>query len=197
MLDAGDPVVATLADLTGGSNGANTTAGLASGAQATLFVKVYAPAGAAVGSTDTTTITATVTGTIGGVAAPSPASATAVTSVIAGQLQLVKMQALDANCDGIADVTFAVTQISTGAVPGACVRYQVTATNVGIANVNTVVISDTTPVGTTYHATVPAATTVGTVSAPSAGSTGTVQATVGTLTPGQAAVLTFGVRINP
>ena len=38
---------------------------------------------------------------------------------------------------------------------------------------------------------------VGTVTAPADGTGGTVQATIGTLTPGQSAVVNFGVRINP
>lgn len=197
VLDSGDPVVSSLADLSGGSGGASTAAGLDPGERATLFLKVYAPSGAALGSADTTTITATTTGTIGGVAAPSAASATAVTTVIAGQLQLVKLQALDAACDGTADTAYAPTQITTGATPGACIRYQVTATNVGIADVTSVVINDTTPAGTTYHGTVAAAVTVGSVTPPTAGQAGTVQATIGTLAPGATAVLTFGVRIDP
>jgi trimeric autotransporter adhesin len=45
--------------------------------------------------------------------------------------------------------------------------------------------------------TAPAATTVGTATAPTNGTTGTVQATVGTLVPLQNVVVTFGVRINP
>ena len=51
---------------------------------------------------------------------------------------------------------------------------------------------------TTYHAVVPAATSVGTITqSPSAGGTGTITATVGSLAPGQSAVLSFGVRITP
>lgn len=114
-----------------------------------------------------------------------------------GQVTLVKTQAIDANCDGVADVGYLQTSIAAGAVPGACVRYQITATNIGITNVTSVVVSDPTPGSTTYHATVPASTTIGTVTAPSNGATGTIQASVGTLTPGQSAVVAFGVRINP
>lgn len=196
VLDADDPVVTSLADLSGGSGGASTAAGLDPGEKATLILKVYAPSGAPLGSADTTTLTATTTGVIGGVAVPAVATATALTTVIAGQLQLVKLQALDAACDGTPDTAYAPTLISTGAAPGACIRYQVTATNVGVADVTAVVISDTTPVGTTYHGSVAATVTVGSVSAPSAGNAGTVQATVGTLVPGATAVLTFGVRID-
>lgn len=197
VLDPTDPAITSLAQLVGGTNGASTAAGLSPGEQATLFVKVDAAPGAPVGAVDTSTLTATTVGVVSATPAPLPVSVTNSTTIIAGDLQLQKLQALDANCDGIADTAFSAANISTGAIPGACVRYQVTATNIGSANVTTVVISDATPAHTTYHATVGAATTVGSVAAPGAGTTGTVQATVGTLTPNQTAVLTFGVRIDP
>lgn len=75
--------------------------------------------------------------------------------------------------------------------------YQVTATNVGSANATSVVVSDATPTYTTLS-TAPA-TTAGTIAAgaPAVGGTGTISANVGTLTPGQSAVLTFGVKVNP
>jgi hypothetical protein len=66
---------------------------------------------------------------------------------------------------------------------------------VGSANATTVVVSDATPSYTTLSSA--AASTVGTATGPAAGAAGTVTATIGTLTPGQSAVLTFGVRINP
>ncbi len=196
-LDVGDPVVTSLAQLVGGTNGANTVAGLAPGKSATLIVKVTAPASAAPGLADTATLTVTVTGTIGGINAPAATFATDATSVVGSQVTLVTTQALDANCDGVADTTFSVNAITTGALPGSCIRYQVTATNAGPAAVSGLVINNATPPLTTYHATVPAATSIGTVTAPAAGATGTVQATVGTLAPGQSAVLSFGVRIAP
>ena len=196
-LDAGDPVISNLSALTGGTNGASTAAGLSPGESATLFVKVFAPAGAAAGTADSTTLTATVTGVINGTAAPAAVSASDSTSVIVGQLTLTKLQALDANCDGTPDTAYGSGNINAGAVPGACVRYQITATNVGVASVSSVVVSDATPANTVYTATNPAATTAGTITAPANGAAGMIQASIGTLTPGQSAAVTFGVRINP
>ncbi|MDQ2823204.1 MAG: hypothetical protein M3Y65_22950 [Pseudomonadota bacterium] len=122
----------------------------------------------------------------------------AVTVVTAGpQITLTKTQALDANCDGIADTPFSNANITTGAVPGACIRYEITATNVGITNVTAVVISDNIPVNTVYHATVVATTTQGAVVTPLANSAGTVVDAVGVLNPSQSAKLSFGVRITP
>lgn len=197
VLDAGDPMVSDLAQLTGGSNGASTAAGLSAGESATLFVKVFTPAGAPVGAVNTASLTATTSGVVNSVAAPAAVTATDSTTVIAGQVQLTKLQALDANCDGTPEGAYTAADLSSGAIPGACIRYQITAGNVGVADVTTVVVSDATPANTTYHGAAPAAVSQGTVSAPVAGTGGTVQATIGTLTPGQSAVLRFGVRINP
>ena len=120
---------------------------------------------------------------------------TVVTS--APQVTLAKTQALDANCDGIADTALSNAQITTGAIPGACIRYEITATNTGAANVIGVVITDTVPANTAYNAAVPASTTQGTISAPLPGTTGAVQATVGILLPGGTARMSFGVKITP
>lgn len=197
VLDAADPVITSLASLTGGTNGASTAAGLDAGESVRLFVKVTASASAQPLAANATTLTVTTVNAIGGVAAPAAATATDTTHVITSQVLLVKTQAIDAACDGTADTTFATTSILSGAAPGGCIRYEVTATNAGPVAVSNVVISDATPPYTTYSATVAATTTVGTVTAPTHGTAGSVQATVGALAPGQTAVLRFGVRIAP
>lgn len=197
VLDSTDPAITNLAALTGGSNGASTAAGLSPGERATLFVKVFSPGSATAGAADNATLTATVSGVIGGVAAPAAAVASDGTTVVAGQVSLVKVQVLDAACDGTPDTVYSSINISSGAIPGACIRYQITATNVGTANVTSVVVSDATPANTVYTATVAAATTAGSVSAPADGAAGTIQASLGTLAPGQSAVISFGVKINP
>ncbi|MEY2838620.1 MAG: hypothetical protein RJB60_919 [Pseudomonadota bacterium] len=196
VLDADDPVISDLSALTGGSAGASTSPGLSPAESATLFVKVYAPGSGSPGLQDTTTLTAATTGTVNGVAAPASVSSVDATVVIAGEVSLTKTQALDASCTGVADDA-AYSSANTAALPGACVRYRLVVKNVGVANVTGVIVSDATPANTRYHAAVPATTTVGTVSAPADGSAGTVQATLGTLAPGQEAVVRFGVRINP
>ncbi len=187
VIDAGDPVINVPADL----------GPIAPGASVRLLVRVSATGGAAAGITDTTTLTVTTSGSVNAVAAPATVSSTDTTTVIAGNLVLLKEQALDANCDGIADTGFSNANISAGATPGACVRYRVTITNIGASDVISVVLSDATPANTTYHAAVAATTSQGSVTAPGAGSTGTVSASVGTLAAGASAVVNFGVRINP
>jgi uncharacterized repeat protein (TIGR01451 family) len=76
------------------------------------------------------------------------------------------------------------------------VLYQITVTNVGAANATSVVVSDGTPSYTTLSSA--AATTVGTIAvgAPTVGATGSISANIGTLTPGQSAIVTFGAKIN-
>ena len=187
VIDAGDPVINAPSDL----------GPIAPGASVRLLVRVSATGGAAAGITDTTTLTVTTSGSVNAVAAPATVASTDTTTVIAGNLVLLKQQALDANCDGIADTGFSNANISAGATPGACVRYRVTITNIGASDVISVVLSDATPANTTYHAAVAATTSQGSVTAPAAGSTGTVSASVGTLAAGASAVVNFGVRINP
>jgi uncharacterized repeat protein (TIGR01451 family) len=181
VLDAADAVITSVATLS-------------AGASQTLFVKAFAPSGATVGTANVTTAAATAAST-------ATASATDTTTVIAGDISLFKEQALDAACDGIADTAFVVTDITFGAIPGACVRYRVTVTNTGTANALAVVVNDATPANTVYNTgggTAPAATTVGAITTePAVGSAGSIIATVGTLTPAQSAVITFGVQVNP
>ena len=162
-----------------------------------LLVRVSATGGAAAGITDTTTLTVTTSGAVNAVAAPATVTTTDTTTVIAGNLVLLKEQAINASCSGIADTAFSNANISAGAAPGACVRYRVTITNIGTSDVLSVVVSDATPANTTYHAAVAAATSQGSITAPAAGATGTLSASIGTLAAGASAVVTFGVRINP
>ena len=191
VLDATDPII------TGNLNAvAGLSAGLAPGQSITVFDKVIAPSGAVAGAVNATTITLTTTNGSYTTTVPAPAVATDSTTVIAGNLTLNKAQAVDATCTGATGATV-YTPANLSAKPGQCVLYQISVTNVGSANATAVVVSDATPAYTTLSSA--PATTVGTIAAgaPAVGGVGTVSANVGTLTPGQAAVLTFGVRITP
>ncbi len=191
VLDATDPII------TGNLNTvAGLGAGLAPGQSITVFNRVISPSGATPGAVDATTITLTTTNGTYTSPVPVPAVATDSTTVIAGNLTLVKAQALDIACTGATGGTvYAPANLS--AKPNECVLYRITVTNVGSADATAVVVSDATPSYTTLSSA--AATTVGTIAAgaPAVGAAGTVSANVGTLVPGQAAVLTFGVRITP
>ncbi|MGI9341565.1 MAG: beta strand repeat-containing protein [Gammaproteobacteria bacterium] len=194
VLDPTDPVVSNLSDLNDGDGG------LLPGETETLFVQVFAPAGANINDNNVTTITAEAED--GGGAVVATDSATDSTTVIAGDVQLSKLQGLDANCDGTPEAGFVTTNITTGAIPGACLVYQVTATNSGTATVNTLLINDVTPSFTTMTTCSGGCTaavtggTVNTVSAPADGSTGPIIADVGDLASLASAVLTFTVQID-
>jgi uncharacterized repeat protein (TIGR01451 family) len=182
-------------------------AGLAPGKSIVIFDVVQAPAGAANGVVDTTTLTLTTTNNAGAAgytsAVPAVVSVTDSTTVVAGNVTLVKTQVLDATCAGTITTGFSSAAISTGAIPGACVDFQLTVQNVGSTNATAVTVSDATPAYTTLSA-LPApvitypgtAVTGATITAPTAGTAGTVSATFPTLTPGQSAVITFGVKIQ-
>jgi conserved repeat domain len=186
-LDAADAVLADL----------STIGGLNPGQTVRLFVRVSAPAGAPFGQVNVTTLAATATNVAYTVAAPS-AQATDVTTVINGQIQLEKWQALDAGCDGAADAAYVQTDLTTGAVPGACIRYELVVTNTGTASVNNVTLTDATPANTVYSAVIPAFTSQGTVTTePADGATGSIVVDIGTLAPGVSVTVRFGIRINP
>jgi uncharacterized repeat protein (TIGR01451 family) len=205
ILDASDPIVSgtTLNALAGATTDGVAVAiggGLLPGKSIRLFVKVLAPGSAAAGDIDTSSLTATTTGLVNTIAAPGVVVAADTTTVIVGQVLMTKTQALDTGCTGLAGpYTYSTASITTGAVPGSCVLYQITATNVGTADVTTVIVSDATPANTTYKVggVSTAATTVGSITAPGDGTAGTISATVGTLAPAASAVITFGVKINP
>lgn len=171
--------------------------GLAPGATVRLFLRVFAPAGAPLGQVNLSTVNAATTNVGYLVGAPAPVNATDQTTVLNGQIQIVKTQSLDANCDGTPETAYTTADITTGAIPGACLRYQIVVTNVGTAAVTNLVVSDATPANTTYSGAVAASTTQGTVATPANGAAGTITATIGTLSPGQSATIVFGIRINP
>jgi len=189
-VDGGDTVVTNMNFVTGGG------AGLAPGESVRLLVKVFAPPGVAVGTINATVVTATTANGTYVTTAPVPASATDNSTVISGDLTLLKEQGLDADLNGTPEAGYATTDITTGALPGRGIRYRITITNRGTSPATSVKVFDTTPAFTVYTTTVMAATTVGTVTtSPANNAAGALEFNIGTLNPGQAAVVTFGVII--
>lgn len=190
-IDSGEVVV------TDASFVSNSAAGLAPGESVKLLVKIFAPASATVGAANTTTLIATVTNGTHVAAVPAAVNVTDTANVILSDVRILKEQAIDADANGSADTGYSTTAITSGAAPGSCIRYRITVTNTGSAPANSVVVNDITPTFTTYHITVPVATTVGTVDhAPNGGEAGAFTINVGTLDPGASAEITFGVKIN-
>lgn len=193
-----DPSESVVTDLTFVSG---TAAGLSPGESVRLLVKVSAPPGATLGAIDQTTITATTANAAYTTTVPAAVSVADSTTVVAGDLSLLKEQALDSQPDGTPDGPYATANISTGAQPGTAIRYRITATNTGTAPATSVKIFDTTPAFTTYTSTNPAAVTGGSspsvTTVPADGAAGNLEFNVGTLNPGESAIATFGVIIDP
>lgn len=180
----------------------NLGTGLAKGGSITLFNKVIAPSGAVAGTVNVTTITVTTANGSHTTTVPAATVATDSTTVIAGNLTLIKEQALDVSCNGSGN---AWTQGNLNAKPGECVMYRIRVTNVGAADATNVVVSDATPAYTTIS-TAAATAAPGQITGPAVGAGGTITAYIGTgattsaggtLAAGQSATLTFGVRITP
>ena len=194
VIDASENIVTNLSFSSGGA------AGLAPGETVRLLVKVTAPGAATVGAIDSVTLSATTTNGTHTSTIPAVASATDSASVVASDVLITKEQALDANNDGTPDTAYAIADITSGAFPGKCIRYRITVRNSGNAPATSVRVSDTTPAFTTYFATSPAAVTGGTapavLSGPANGAAGAFVFDVGTLNPGEQAVITFGVKID-
>jgi hypothetical protein len=173
-----------------------TSASVAAGANTVVYADVVVPAGATAGTTDLYFRASSPTSNV----SDRIHDAVTVTAAEAVQLTLTKTQALDANCDGIADTPFSAANITAGAIPGACIRYEITATNnSSIGTIGGLVISDNIPANTTYHGAVPAAASgsvLGAIAAPSVGQTGIVTNSILLLGASGNAKLSFGVRIN-
>lgn len=176
---------------------------LAVGASFPILVKMFAPANAALGSVDTTTLT--VTGNQDdGDSNPATCTGTAVTdkvtdisTVSTADVNIVKTQALDADCNGLPEGGYTSSTFSVAAQ--GCVMYRLTATNAGSTPVNNVRIDDAAPVFTTFFGT--PTTTHGNITGGVVGddgviSGGSVSGASITLQSGQSMVLDFSVRLD-
>ncbi|HEX8832954.1 MAG TPA: hypothetical protein VF719_02075, partial [Abditibacteriaceae bacterium] len=206
ILDAADTTITSIASL-------------APGASVTVFAQVFSPSGAQAGTQNITTLTATSAGAVLPNGNPAPGTAptdiaTDTTTIVAGQLRLLKEQALDANADGTPDGgvnAYSNANITTGAIPGAVIRYRITVTNIGTSTVSGASVSDSTPAYTVYddgnntndatgvgRAVVvrPDGTVVAATPAPTNGLPAALSFNVGSLLPGQSAIVYFGARIQ-
>ena len=178
------------------ASGGTYGSALAAGACVTLLDNVFAPAGATNGTVNVTTVTATHA-----TAAPGGVSVTDTSTVVSGDLQIVK-EHQTIGCTGAGPGGY--TQAALPAqLPGACVQYRIVATNSGAANLTSLTVSDSTPAFTTLETGACAvAATRSDAGAVTPGGTaadeaaGTVTATVATLPPLVSVTLTFCVQIN-
>lgn len=108
---------------------------------------VFAPSNASPGEVNTLTIQAVNTDT----AASAPdANVEDSSTVILGQVRLVKTVAYDALCDGTPDGAFEAN-LSSQVAPDECAIWQMVAENQGDTNAMNVVIRDSIPVYTSYE----------------------------------------------
>lgn len=193
-LNGEDIVIDNLNDISGG---------LLPGVPRTIFNRVQASSSAVAGLSESAVITV---GTALNAGADTDVNAlnnavTDIVTIVAGDLEVLKRQALDANCDGTPEGSFTTAQLQ--ADPGQCIVYEVTAVNTGTANATDVRIIDTTPAFTTLESSsAPAPTSTGgdaaanTVTAPADEATGEVVSQHGILLPGANAALRFTVQID-
>lgn len=162
---------------------------LAGKADKVIFVKVFTPSTALEGTVNLTKVEFTL--------ACGTSQITDSTKIANTNVNIVKEQSLDANCDGVADNgTFITTNFQVA--PGQCVVYRLTTENVGINDAFNVVIRDATPSFTTFlqiGGTIPTIST-GTINPINNGDVGSIIGTVGTMQPGQVETLIFGIKIN-
>ncbi len=198
FVDLNNDGIADANELVTGNDLAVVTGSIARGASVNLLIKVQAPTNATAGTPSAVVLTIQPT-VVGGQAVANLVN-TDLTTVTNGQVRLVKEQSL-ANCvTGTA--TGAYSQNTISAKPGECVKYKITATNEGNADVTNVVISDATPAYTTLKVIASAspvatnATLSTSTVALTDGSTGTVSAEKTPLVPSTSAVLEFVIKVN-
>ncbi len=154
-----------------------------------LFVKVFAPASAATLTSNQTLVGISWNGGAG------VAENTNTTTVADIEINIVKEQAPDYGCTGVADSAFGVGGFAVE--PGNnCVSYRLTATNAGQATAFNVEIADATPAFTEYFGAALCSHSSCTIVEPSAGTQGNVVASIPALDAGAVVTLNFSVRVE-
>lgn len=127
------------------SNADNPEFTLDAGESLPLTSTVFSPANAPDGQIDVLTINAT------DVATGDVVTAQNQSQVVTGQVRIEKLAAIDTDCDGTADTTFAAAQPTT-VEPNQCVIWEITAENQGSSVAENVIIRDAVPAFTTFEA---------------------------------------------
>jgi hypothetical protein len=204
QIDAGDtPVVA-------GGVGATVNPALLVGAPQKIVVRVFAPGGAVPGILDFVKVTATFAAANGGTC--PEVSNTDTTTVVTGQIRVVKRQALipavASACPAPAapGATAYSAALISAAKPGDCIVYEIVATNEGTAAITNLTINDAVPLYTAVagaiqpvaaDACAKSATVIGAPVYSFAPATNTVQCGIATtVPPGGQLTLRFAVKIN-
>lgn len=192
--------VATLDSTGAATNLTGPLPALAAGAEVKLRLTVNAPAGAVDKFINNATITVT---DVGSNACGAPSNVDATSVLLGNQMGLVKEQAVDASCNGVAGA-FSTNTLTLK--PGACVIYRITATNNGTTPVTKVFINDMVPSYTSLTATQPSDKCVASSNATggpvdfsnTSGSVGVTCGGDGVVIPsGGTLTMKFGVKLDP
>lgn len=189
-IDSGDAVL---------SSQVVSTTTLAPAAQFKILVKVFAPAGAAAATTDVVSLS--VSSTCGGTPDIKSNTATDTTTVVTGQVRLLKTQALNADCTaGTTPVAADFKADMLTAKPGQCIIYKVVATNEGLGDVTGLRLLDSLPAYTEAFL-VPSLATNPVCSAGTASYAASQFSCVGvapdiTLKPAESVTITFSVKVS-
>ena len=170
-----------------------TTVALGAGASAIYYLVVQAPAGANPGDADLTGWGITVSGNNS-----TAITVTDTTTVVSGQVKLVKSQWVDTACT---HGTATFTTSNATATSGQCIMYQIVATNTGTTNATALTVADGAPPYTTYLGafTPTAANTCSLTNPTVAALSGTSPFSytfTGSMTPGCTATIAFEVKLN-
>ena len=184
ILDAADSIITPTTNI-------NSTP-LAVGASLRIFAKVQNTGYNGVGVVNTTLIKLLNS------ASTEVAKVTDITTITATQIRLLKLQALDANCDGTAEGSYTAATLTIGRNAdgsGQCVLYRVTVQNQGALDIGAFTFYDNTPASTVMaFAPSCANCTTGTIISPAIGQTGNVSGSLPFVASGQSNVFEFGVR---
>lgn len=184
VLDAADSIITPTTNI-------NSTP-LAAGMSLRIFAKVQNTGYNGVGVVNTTVIKLLNS------SSAEVAKVTDITTITITQIRLLKLQALDANCDGTADGSYTAATLTIGRNAngtGQCVLYRVTVQNQGASGIGAFNFRDNTP-ASTVMAFAPSCTacTSSTISAPVIGQSGSISGTVPAVASGASHVFEFGVR---
>lgn len=184
MLDATDSIITA-------STNINSTP-LAAGASLRIFAKVQNTGYNGVGVVNTTLIKLLNS------ASTEVAKVTDITTITATQIRLLKLQALDANCDGTADSSYTAATLTIGRNAngtGQCVLYRVTVQNQGASAIGAFTFYDNTPASTVMaFAPSCAACTSSSLVAPVIGQSGKISGIVPAVASGASHTFEFGVK---
>lgn len=165
---------------------------LSPGESITLFVWTFIPSNAAEGQSQTIQLEAIVTENA------TPLIVSNQITTVPLSVDIIKQQAPDLNCDGIADQAYSPAQFS--AVPGSCILYEIMVINEANTPALNAVIDDATPIFTRFSDQQPNPNCVPdicqAIQPPIANSVGALRIEVGDLMTGQSVRYYFSVKVD-